>query len=134
MLPFLVNVTLTGLVRISKVRYCWKYLSLKLLLFINLYPASRRPSIFLDKSGRLKRSVAWRDKTGTILEPWTNRVSKHKKPSLEFWETSIFYTHHSKRFQETIIYFLRNILKTNTIRTYIECTDQWNLCLQFERS
>ena len=69
MLPFLVSVTLTGLVRISKMRYGWKDLSLKLLLFINLYSASRGPSIFLDKSGRLKRSVAWQDKTRTILEP-----------------------------------------------------------------
>ena len=78
MLPFLVSVTLTGLVRISKMRYHWKDLSLKLLLFLNLYPASRGPSIFLDKSGRLKRSIAWRDKTGTILKPWTNWVSKHE--------------------------------------------------------
>ena len=37
MLPFLVSVTLTGLVRISKMRYRWKDLSLKLLLFINLH-------------------------------------------------------------------------------------------------
>ena len=57
MLPFLVSVTLTGLV-VSKMRYRWNDLSLKLLLFINLYPASRGPSIFLDKSGTLKRSVA----------------------------------------------------------------------------
>ena len=61
MLPFLVSVSLTGLVRISKVRYRWKDLSLKLLLFINLYPASRGPSIFLDKSGRLKGAL--RDET-----------------------------------------------------------------------
>ena len=31
-----------------------------------------------------------------------------RKPSLEFWETSIFYTHHLKGFQETM-YFSRNI-------------------------
>ena len=52
--PFLVSVTLTGLVRISKMRYVWKDLSLKLLLFINLYPRSRGPLIFLDMSGSLK--------------------------------------------------------------------------------
>ena len=57
MLPFLISVTLTGLVRISEMRYHWKDLSLKLLLFLNLYPASRGPSIFLHKSGRLKRSI-----------------------------------------------------------------------------
>ena len=108
MLPFLVSVTLTGLVRISKMSYHWKDLSLKLLLFLNLYPASRGPSIFLDKSGRLKRSVAWRDKTGIILEPRTNRSNfETRKPSLEFWETIIFYTHHGKGFQETI-YFSKN--------------------------
>ena len=49
---FYVSVTLTGLVRISKTRYSWKDLSLKKLLVINLYPASRGPSIFLDKSGK----------------------------------------------------------------------------------
>ena len=53
-----------------------------------------------------------------------------QKPSLKFWETSIFYTHHSKGFQETM-YFSRNLI---IIRTYIECTDQRNLRLQFERS
>ena len=57
MLPFLVSVTLTGLVRISKVRYRWKDLSLKLLLFINLYPASRGLSIFLDMSEGLKGAL-----------------------------------------------------------------------------
>ena len=46
--------------------YHWKDLSLKLLLFINLYPAIRGPSIFLDKSGRLKRSVAWQDNVERI--------------------------------------------------------------------
>ena len=92
--------------------------SLKLLLFITLYPASRGLLIFLDTSGRLKRSIVWWDKTGTILEPRMNQVLKHEN-RVEFWETSIFYTHHLKGFQETI-YFSRNI--TITIRTYIECT------------
>ena len=32
-------------------------LSLKKLLFINLYPASRGSSIFIDKSGRLKECL-----------------------------------------------------------------------------
>ena len=53
-----------------------------------------------------------------------------RKPSVKFWETSIFYTHHLKGFQETI-YFSRYM--TVTIRTYTECTDQRNLRLQFER-
>ena len=51
---FFVSVTLTGLVSISKTRYYWKDLSLEKLMFINLYPASRGSSIFLDKLGRLK--------------------------------------------------------------------------------
>ena len=89
-LPFSVSVPLTGLVRISKMRYCWKDLSLKLLLFINLYPASRGPSIFLDKSGRMKRSVASQDKTGTILEPRTNRVSKHENRVSSFEKAAFF--------------------------------------------
>ena len=104
MLPFLVIVTLTGWVRISKTRNCWKDLSLKLLLFINLYHASRGPLIFLDKSGRLKRSVVWREKTGTIIEPQTNRVSKHENWVLSFEKPAFFYTHHSKGFQEMIFY------------------------------
>ena len=54
-----------------------------------------------------------------------------RKLGLKFWETSIFYTHHSKRFQE-MIYFLRNI--TITIRTYIKYKDQRNLRVQFEQS
>ena len=53
MLPFLVSVTLTGLVRIPEMRCRWKDLLLKKLLFINLYPARTGPSIFLAKSGRL---------------------------------------------------------------------------------
>ena len=62
------------------------------VLFINLYPASRGPSIFLDKLGRLKRSVAWRDNTGTILEPRTNRVSKHKNQVLSFQKPAFLYS------------------------------------------
>ena len=59
MLPFLVSVTLTGLVRISKMRYRWKDLSLKLLLFINLYLVTRGPTIFPGKSGRLKERCSF---------------------------------------------------------------------------
>ena len=102
-------------------RYRWKDLSLKLLLFINLYPASRGPAIFLDKSGWLKRSVAWQDKTGTILEPQTNRVLKHKKRVSSFEKPAFFILTTRKDFRKTI-YFSRNI--TITICTYIECTDQ----------
>ena len=101
MLPFLLSVTLTGLVRISKVRCGWKDLSLKLLLFINLYPASRGPSVFPDKSGRLKKSVVWQDKTGTILDPRTNWVLKHENQvRLEFWETRIFILTTQKDFEK----------------------------------
>ena len=106
MLPFLVSVTLTGLVRISKMRYRWKDLhcvSLKLLLFINLYPASRGPLIFLDKSGRLKRSIAWRDKTRTILKPWTNRVSKHENRVSSFEKLSFFILTTRKDFRKQFI-------------------------------
>ena len=100
-------------------RFRWKDLSLKLLLFINLYPASRGPSEHC-----------------VMRQNWNNtRASNEssfetRKPSLKFWETSIFYTHHLKGFQETI-YFSRYM--TVTIRTYTECTDQRNLRLQFER-
>ena len=92
MLPFLVSVILTGFFKISKMRYHWKDLSLKLLLFINLYPASRSPSIFLDKLGRLKRSIAWWDKTGTILEPRMNRVSKHENRVSSFEKPAFLYS------------------------------------------
>ena len=34
-------------------------------MFINLYPASRGPSIFLDKFGRLKEPCVTKKKTGT---------------------------------------------------------------------
>ena len=130
MLPFLVSVTLTGLVRISKMRYHWKDLSLKLLLFLNLYPASRGPSIFLDKSGRLKRSVAWRDKTGIILEPRTNRISKHENRVLSFEKPSFFILTTEKDFRKRFI----SRKTTITIRIYIGCMDQRNLRLQFEQS
>ena len=46
--------------RISKMRHPWKDLSLKKLLFINLYPANRGLSIFLDKLGRLKERCVMR--------------------------------------------------------------------------
>ena len=75
--------------RISKTRHPWKDLSLKKLLFINLYPASRGLSIFLDKLGRLKERCV----TG---QNWSNtRASNEssfetRKLNLEFWETSIF--------------------------------------------
>ena len=75
---------------ISKTRHPWKDLSLKKLLFINLYLASRGLSIFLDKLGRLKRNVARRDKTGTILEPQTNRVSKHENRVSSFEKPAFF--------------------------------------------
>ena len=129
------SVTLTGLVRISKTRFCWKELSLKKLLFINLCPASRGPPIFLYKLGRLKeRCVTRQNRNNT----WALNESSFEtqKPSLEFRETSIFYIRHSKGFRETI-YFSRNI--TRTTRTYSEsnCTcvlsfqvkkkDQWNV-------
>ena len=61
-------------------------------LFINLYPASRSPSIFLDKLGRLKRSIAWWDKTGTILEPRMNRVSKHENRVSSFEKPAFLYS------------------------------------------
>ena len=83
--------------------YHWKDLSLKLLLFINLYPAIRGPSIFLDKSGRLKRSVAWQDKTGTILEPRTNRVSKHENQVLSFEKPAFFILTTWKDFRKQFI-------------------------------
>ena len=75
--------------RISKTRHPWKDLSLKKLLFINLYPASRGLSIFLDKLGRLKERCVMR-------QNWNNtRASNEssfetRKLNLEFWETSIF--------------------------------------------
>ena len=108
MIPFLVSVTLTGLVRISKKRYCWKDLSLKKLLFINLYPTSRGPSILLDK--RQNRNNNWASNESSF---------ETGKPSLEFRETRFFYSHHLKGYRE-MIYFLRNI--TMTIHTYSECT------------
>ena len=74
--------------RISKMRHPWKDLSLKKLLFINLYPESRGLSIFPDKLGRLKEQHVTR-------QNWNNtRVSNEssfemQKLNLEFWETSI---------------------------------------------
>ena len=79
------------------------------------------------------RSVVWRDKTGKLLEPRMNQVSKRENrvSSFEKPETSIFYIHYSKGFQETI-YFLKNI--TITICTYSGQTDQQHLCVQFKQS
>ena len=74
-ITFFVSVTLTGLVRISKTRYCWKDLSLDKLMFINLYPASRGPLIFQDKFGRLKEHCVTRKKPE--LKPRTNQVSRN---------------------------------------------------------
>ena len=121
------SVTLTGLVRISKTRYRWKDLSLKKLLFINLYPPSRGLSIFLDKLGRLKEHRVTRQNRNNARA--SNEFSfKTWKPSLEFGETSFCYIRHSKGFRETI-YFSRNI--TMTSRTYWESTDQQHLHVQF---
>ena len=120
-------ITLTGLVRISKTRYQWKDLSLMKLLFINLYPASRGPLIFLDKSGRLKERWVTRqnqNKTWASKEP----SFETRKLTLEIWEMSIVYICHSKGFWETI-YFLRNI--TMTTHTYSKSTDQQHLCVKF---
>ena len=122
------SVTLTGLVRISEKSYRWKDLYLKKLLLVNLYPAIRGPSIFLERSGRLKKHCVTRQKkkTNTIA---TNESSfETRKPSLEFRETSIVYIRHSKGFRETI-YFSRNI--TMTTRTYSESTDQQHLRVKF---
>ena len=75
--------------RISKTRHPWKDLSLKKLLFINLYPANRGLSIFLDKLGRLKERCVMR-------QNWSNTRASNEwsfetqKLNLEFWETSIF--------------------------------------------
>ena len=115
------------MVRISKTRYRWKDLSLKKLLFINLYPPSRGLSIFLDKSGRLKEHRVTRQNRNNAQA--SNEFSfRTWKPSLEFRETSFCYIHHSKGFRETI-YFSRNI--TMTSRTYWESTDQQHLHVQF---
>ena len=120
---FFVSVTLTGLVRISKTRFRWKDLSLKKLLFINLYPASRGSSFFIDKSGRLKERWMMRQNRNN-----TRALNKSSfemwKPSPEFRETNIFYICHSKGLQETV-YFWRNI--TMTTRTYSKSTDQLHL-------
>ena len=51
------SVPLSGLVRISKTRYHRKDLALLTLLLTNLYPASRGPTILLDKSGRLNQGA-----------------------------------------------------------------------------
>ena len=113
------SVTLTGLVRISKTRFCWKELSLKKLLFINLCPASRSPSIFLDKLGRLKeRCVTRQNRNNTRA---LNKLSfETQKPSLEFREASIFYIRHLKGFRETI-YFSRNITRLHLRRNVFIC-------------
>ena len=94
---FFVSVTLTGLFRIPKTRFCWKELSLKKLFFINLCPASRGPSIFLDKLGRLKKRCVTRQNRNNTRA--LNESSfETQKPSLEFRETSIFYIRRSKGF------------------------------------
>ena len=86
---------------ISKTRHPWKDLSLKKLLFINLYLASRGLSIFLDKSGRLKERCVMRQNRNNT---WASNKSsfERRKPSLEFQETSIFYIRYLKGFRETI--------------------------------
>ena len=115
-----VSVTLTGLVRISKTRFRWKDLSLKKLLFINLYPASRDSSIFVDKSGRLKERWVMRQNWNSTRA--LNESSfEMRKPNLEFRETSIFHICLSKGFWEAV-YFWRNI--TMTSRTYSKSSDQ----------
>ena len=48
---------------------------------VNVYqfiPRKQRPSIFLDKSGRPEERCVTRQKTATILEPQTNRVSRNQ--------------------------------------------------------
>ena len=124
---FFMSIILAGLIRISKTRYHWKDLSLKKFMFINLYPVSRGPSIFLDKQGRVKKRYVTR-------QNWNNTRASNEssfemqKPSLESPETSIFYIRHSKGFRETI-YFSRNI--TMTTLTYSKSTDQQHLCGKF---
>ena len=76
-------------------------------MFINLYLARRGPSIFLDKSGRLKEHCVTRQKNATILEPL-----------IEFRETSIFLHSPLDRIPRNDLfstYFSRNIAAT--IRT-----------------
>ena len=68
------------------------------VMFINLYPVSRGPLIFLDKSGSLKEHCTTRRKP----EQYSSLEQ------IEFRETSIFYTHYLKGFREMIC-FLRNI-------------------------
>ena len=49
---------------------------------VNVYqfiPRKQRPSIFLDKSGRPEERCVTRQKTATILEPQTNRVSRNQR-------------------------------------------------------
>ena len=75
-------------------------------MFINLYLASRGPSIFLDKSGRLKECCVTRQRSVTILEPLTNWVSKNQR----------FFLHSPleriSRNDLFSIYFSRNIAAT----------------------
>ena len=73
-----------------------------------LYPASRGPSIFLDKSGRLnERCVTRQNRNNTW--PRTNRVSKCENLVLSFKKPAFFiFDRHMKGFRETI-YFSRNI-------------------------
>ena len=53
---FLVSVTLSGLVRISKARYCWKDLSLLILLLINLLTILGGPGANSGDEGKSKRA------------------------------------------------------------------------------
>ena len=49
---------------------------------VNVYqfiPRKQRPSIFLDKSGRPEERCVTRQKTASILEPQTNRVSRNQR-------------------------------------------------------
>ena len=80
-------------------------------MFINLYPASRGPLIFLDKSGRLKERYMTRKKQE--LKPQTNRVSRNQH---------ILYSPLERILRKT----------TATIRTDSERTDQQHLRVQFK--
>ena len=49
---------------------------------VNVYqfiPRKQRPSIFPDKSGRPEERCVTRQKTATILDPQTNRVSRNQR-------------------------------------------------------
>ena len=108
-------------------RYCWKDLSLKKLMFINLYPVSRGPSIFLDKQGRVKKRYVTRQNRNNTQA--SNKSSfETQKPSLESPETSIFTFATQKDFERR--FFSR---ETVTTLTYSKSTDQQHLCVVFRR-